>query len=58
MKRTQVFTFILAILWTLIGGFIILYALRGGGLNAKSVLLIALALAAIVLNWMRWMRTR
>lgn len=58
MKRTQIFTFIMAIVWTLIGGFIILYAVRGGGMNSKSLLLVALAIAAIALNWMRWLRTR
>ena len=57
MKRTKIFTLIMAIVWTLIGGFIIVYAVRGG-MNSKSLLLVALAVAAIALNWMRWMRTR
>ena len=57
MKRTQIFTFIMAIVWTLIGVFVILYAVRGG-LNGKSLLLVMLALSAIGLNWIRWIRTR
>jgi hypothetical protein len=57
MKRTQVFTFIMVIVWTLIGGFVIFYASRGG-LNGKGLLRIMLAVVAISLNWMRWIRTR
>jgi hypothetical protein len=57
MKRTQVFTFIMAIVWTLIGGFVIFYASRGG-LNGKGLLLIMLAVVPIALNWMLWIRTR
>ena len=57
MKRTQIFTFIMAIVWTIIGVFVILYATRGGK-KEKSLLLIMLALSAIGLNWIRWMRTR
>ena len=57
MKRTQIFTLVMAIVWTLIGVFVILYALRGG-VNGSSLLLVMLALAAIGLNWLRWMRTR
>jgi hypothetical protein len=57
MKRTKIFTLIMAIVWTLIGGFVILYALRGG-VNGQGLLLTALAVCAIALNWMRWARTR
>ena len=58
MKRTQIFTFIMAIVWTLIGGFIIFYVFSGGKLTGQGLLLVMLALVAIILNWVRWARTR
>ncbi len=58
MKRTQVFTLIMAIFWTVIAIAAIIVVPRSGMGEAMNMLIIALALVAVVGNWLRWFRSR
>ncbi len=58
MKRTRIFTLVMAIFWTLIAAAAIVLAMRAELTGAMKVLLISLALVAAVGNWMRWSRSR
>ncbi|MBQ9664516.1 MAG: hypothetical protein IJV40_15325 [Oscillospiraceae bacterium] len=59
MKRTRIFTLVMAIFWTLIAVFAIVLIARGTGLKTEmNVLLVSLALVAVVGNWLRWLRSR
>ena len=58
MKRTRIFTLVMAIFWTLIAAAVIVLAVRAELTGAMKVLLVSLALVAAVGNWMRWSRTR
>ena len=58
MKRTQIFTLIMAIFWTVIGIAVVVLVTRAGLTPAMNILLVLMAFIAIVGNWMRWFRSR
>ena len=58
MKRTRIFTFVMAIVWTIIGGFAIVLVARTGLTSGMNILLVLLAFVAVVGNWLRWYRSR
>lgn len=58
MKRTQVFTLVMAIFWTFIGVTAVLVTWRADvGSGARTGVLV-LAFVAVVGNWMRYLRSR
>ena len=59
MKRTRIFTLVMAIFWTVVAALVIVLITRGSGLSgAMNVLLVSLALVAVAGNWLRWFRSR
>ena len=55
MKRTQIFTLVMAIFWTIVGVLAVILAARSGGLNTSMKIVLAfLAFVAIAGNWLRW----
>ena len=59
MKRTQIFTLVMAIFWTIVGVLAVILAARSGGLNTSmNIVLAFLAFVAIAGNWLRWYRSR
>ena len=59
MKRTQVFTLVMAIFWTILGVLALVMAARSSGLNTSMKIVLAfLAFVAIAGNWLRWYRSR
>ena len=58
MKRTRIFTLIMAIFWTIIAAAVIVLAMRSELTGAMRFLLVSLALVAAVGNWLRWSRSR
>ena len=59
MKRTQIFTLIMAIFWTIVGVLALILATRSTGLDSSMKIVLAfLAFVAIAGNWLRWYRSR
>ena len=59
MKRTQVFTLVMAIFWTILGVLALILATRRSGLSVSMKIVLAfLAFVAIAGNWLRWYRSR
>ena len=59
MKRTQVFTLVMAIFWTILGVLVLVMAARSSGLSTSMKIVLAfLAFVAIAGNWLRWYRSR
>ena len=58
MKRTRIFTLIMAIFWTIIAAAVIVLAMRSELTGAMRFLLVSLALVASAGNWLRWSRSR
>ena len=59
MKRTQVFTLVMAIFWTILGVLALVMAARSSGLSTSMKIELAfLAFVAIAGNWLRWYRSR
>lgn len=58
MKRTQVFTLVMAIVWTLIGIAAVVAVSRAGMGTGMQLLILVLAFVAIAGNWLRWYRSR
>ncbi|MBR3587883.1 MAG: hypothetical protein IKO00_17830 [Oscillospiraceae bacterium] len=59
MKRTQIFTLVMAIFWTIVGVLAVMLAARSSGLNTSMKIVLAfLAFVAIAGNWLRWYRSR
>ena len=59
MKRTQIFTLVMAIFWTVVGVAALILAARSTGLDTSMKIVLAfLAFVAIAGNWLRWYRSR
>ena len=59
MKRTQVFTLVMAIFWTILGVLALVMAARSSGLSTSMKIVLAfLPFVAIAGNWLRWYRSR
>ena len=59
MKRTQIFTLVMAIFWTIVGVLALVLAARSTGLDTSmKIVLVFLAFVAIAGNWLRWYRSR
>ena len=59
MKRTQVFTLVMAIFWTIVGVLALILATRSTGLDTSMKIVLAfLAFVAIAGNWLRWYHSR
>ena len=54
MKRTQIFTLVMAIFWTIVGVLALVLAARSTGLDTSMKIVLAfLAFVAIAANWLR-----
>ena len=58
MKRTQIFTLIMAIFWTMIAVAAILLVSRMDLEPAYNIIFAAVAFVAVVGNWLRYIRSR
>ena len=59
MKRTQIFTLVMAIIWTIVGVAALILATRSSDLDTSMKIVLAfLAFVAIAGNWLRWYRNR
>ena len=59
MKRTQIFTLVMAIFRTIVGVAALILAARSTGLDTSMKIVLAfLAFVAIAGNWLRWYRSR
>ena len=59
MKRTQIFTLVMAVFWTIVGVAALILATRSTGLDTSMKIVLAfLAFVAIAGNWLRWYRSR
>ena len=59
MKRTQIFTLVMAIFWTIVGVLAVMLAARSSGLNTSMKIVLAfLAFVTIAGNWLRGYRSR
>ena len=59
MKRTQIFTLVMAVFWTIVGALALVLAVRSSELNVSmKIVLVFLAFVAIAGNWLRWYRSR
>ena len=59
MKRTQIFTLVMAIFWTVVGVLALILAARSTCLDTSMKIVLAfLAFVAIAGNWLRWYRGR
>ena len=59
MKRTQIFTLVMAVFWTIVGVLALVLAVRSSELNVSmKIVLVFLAFVAIAGNWLRWYRSR
>ena len=59
MKRTQIFTLVMAIFWTVVGVLAMILAARSSGLDVSMKIVLAfLAFVTIAGNWLRWYRSR
>lgn len=59
MKRTRIFTLVMAIFWSIIGVLALVLAARTPDLNISMKIVLAfLVFVAVVGNWLRWYKTR
>ena len=59
MKRTKIFTLVMAIFWSIIGVLVLVMAARTPDLNISMKIVLAfLVFVAVVGNWLRWYKTR
>ena len=59
MKRTRIFTLVMAIFWSIIGVLVLVMAARTPDLNISMKIVLAfLVFVAVVGNWLRWYKTR
>ena len=58
MKRTRIFTLIMAIVWTVIGSAAVVVAAKSDLGTGMDFLIVILAVVAVVGNWMRYLRSR
>ena len=59
MKRTRIFTLVMAIFWSIIGVLALVMATRTPDLNiSMKIVLVFLVFVAVVGNWLRWYRSR
>ena len=59
MKRTRIFTLVMAIFWSVIGVLALIMAARTPDLNiSMKIVLVFLVFVAVVGNWLRWYRSR
>ena len=58
MKRTRIFTLIMAIVWTIIGVAAIVMVFHAGMTAAMNLLIVLLAVVTVVGNWLRYIRYR
>ncbi len=59
MKRTKIFTLVMAIFWSIIGVLALVLAARTPDLNISMKIVLAfLVFVAVVGNWLRWYKTR
>ena len=59
MKRTRIFTLVMAIFWSIIGVLALVMAARTPDLNISMKIVLAfLVFVAVVGNWLRWYKTR
>ncbi len=56
MKRTRIFTLVMAIIWTIVGIAAIFLAASSNMSTAMNLLLVVLVVVAVVGNWMRYIR--
>ena len=59
MKRTKIFTLVMAIFWSVIGVLALVLAAHTPDLDiSMKVVLVFLVFVAVVGNWLRWYKTR
>ena len=59
MKRTRIFTLVMAIFWSIIGVLALVLAARTPDLNISMKIVLAfLVFVAVVGNWLRWYKAR
>ena len=58
MKRTQIFTLIMAIFWTIIAVAAVIAATRAGMETSMQIVIAFLAFVTVAGNWLRWYRSR
>ena len=58
MRRTRIFTLIMAIVWTIIGVGAVVLVVNSGAMTGMNLLIILLAIAAVAGNWLRYIRNR
>lgn len=59
MKRTRIFTLVMAIFWSIIGVLVLVMAARTPDLNISMKIVLAfLVFVAVVGNWLRWYKAR
>ena len=59
MKRTRIFTLVMAVFWSIIGVLALVFAARNSDLNiSMKIVLVFLVFVSVVGNWLRWYRSR
>ena len=58
MKRTRIFTLVMAIFWTVIAIAAVLILSRAGLSAPMNVVLVFLAFVCVIGNWLRWYKNR
>ena len=58
MRRTKVFTLVMAIVWTVIGVAAVVVVSASGVGGGMQLIMLILAFVAIAGNWLRWFRSR
>ncbi len=58
MKRTQIFTLIMAIFWTIIAVAAVVLATRTELRTESRIVLMALVFVMVIGNWLRYFRSR
>ncbi len=58
MKRTKIFTLVMAIFWTVIAVLAVVLLMQSGEKSNGNIALIFLAVVAVVGNWMRYFKNR
>ena len=58
MKRTQIFTLIMAIVWTIIAVAAVVLATRTELRTESRIVLMALVFVMVIGNWLRYFRSR
>ena len=58
MKRTRIYTLVMAIFWTLIAVLAIALLIKSGEKSNGTIALVFLAVVAVVGNWLRYFKNR